>query len=93
MYNYVMYTSRIVPQWLSGWGLFGAVSVLGAYLYAGFDEEFGFTTVNVVLSVPIDLQEMALAVWLMAKGFNSSALRSIAPSTASSRSSASSITP
>jgi hypothetical protein len=81
MYNYVMYRSRLVPRWLSGWGLGGAVLSLVAYLYIGFTQDFGFTTVNNVLSAPIGLQEMVLAVWLIAKGFNLSAVRSIAPST------------
>ena len=81
MYNYVMYRSRLVPRWLSGWGLVGAVLSLVATIYVGFTQDFGFTTVKDVLSVPIGLQEMVLAVWLIAKGFNPSAVRSIAPST------------
>jgi hypothetical protein len=81
MYNYVMYRSRLVPRWLSGWGLVGAVLALVATLYIGFTQDFGFTTVNNVLHIPIGLQEMVLAVWLIAKGFNLSGVRSIAPST------------
>lgn len=81
LYNFVMYRSRLVPRWLSGWGLVGAVLSLVAYLYIGFTQDFGFTTVNNVLSAPIGLQEMVLAVWLIVKGFNQSAVRSIAPST------------
>ena len=80
MYNYVMYRSRLVPRWLSGWGLVGAVLSLVAIVYAGFTQDFGFTTVNDVFSAPIGLQEMVLAVWLIAKGFNPSSARSIAPS-------------
>lgn len=81
LYNYVMYRSRLIPRWLSGWGLVGAVLTLVAIVYAGFTQDFGFTTVNSVLMAPIGLQEMVLAVWLIAKGFNQSALPSIAPST------------
>ena len=81
MYNYVMYRSRLVPRWLSGWGLVGAVLILVATVHVGFTQEFGFSTVTNVLSAPIGLQEMVLAVWLIAKGFNPSAVRSIAPST------------
>ena len=80
MYNYVMYSSRLVPRWLSGWGLVGALLSLVALLYTGFTQDFGFTTVNNVLSAPIGLQEMVLAVWLIAKGFNLPAMRSIASS-------------
>jgi len=79
MYNYVMYRSRLVPRWLSGWGLVGAVLTLVAIGYAGFTQDFGFTTVNSVLMAPIGLQEMVLAVWLIAKGFNLSALSAVRP--------------
>jgi len=74
MYNYVMYRSRLIPRWLSGWGLFGAVLALVAIVYIGFTQDFGFTTVNNVLHIPIALQEMVLAVWLLVKGFDRSAL-------------------
>ena len=43
---------------------------LVATVYAGFTQEFGFSTVNTVLNIPIGVQEMVLAVWLIAKGFN-----------------------
>jgi hypothetical protein len=74
LYSYVLYRSRLVPRWLAGWGLVAGVLSLVATLYAGFTQDFGFTTVNNVLSAPIGLQEMALAVWLIAKGFSKPAL-------------------
>jgi Domain of unknown function (DUF4386) len=76
LYSYVLYRSRLVPRWLSGWGLVAGVLSLVASVNAGFTQEFGFTTATIVLSVPIALQEMALAVWLIAKGFDRSALAS-----------------
>jgi len=69
MYYYVLYRSRLVPRWLSGWGLVGAGLCLGATVWAGFTQDFGFTTVNTALNIPIGLQEMVLGVWLLAKGF------------------------
>ena len=74
MYYYVLYRSRLVPRWLSGWGLVGAGLCLVATVYAGFTQEFGFSTVNNVLNIPIGVQEMVLAVWLIVKGFNPSAV-------------------
>ena len=70
----MLYRSRLVPRWLSGWGLVAVVLSMVATLYAGFTQEFGFTTVNTVLNIPIGLQEMALAIWLIAKGFSKPAL-------------------
>ncbi len=34
-------------------------------VYAGFIQEFGFSTVNTALNIPIGLQEMVLALWLI----------------------------
>jgi len=70
MYYYLMYRSTIVPRWLSVWGILGVVVSLVATLYAGFTQDFGLATVSTALNVPIGLQEMVLAVWLIAKGFN-----------------------
>jgi hypothetical protein len=47
-----------------------------ATVYAGFTQEFGFSSVNTVLNIPIGIQEMVLAVWLLVKGFNASAVTS-----------------
>jgi len=74
LYSLVLYRSRLVPRWLSGWGLVAGVLSLAATLYGGFTQELGFTTVNNVLSIPIGIQEMVLAVWLIVKGFNRTAL-------------------
>ena len=76
MYYYLLFRSRLVPRWLSGWGLIGAGLCLVATVYAGFTQDFGLTTVNTVLNIPIGIQEMVLAVWLIAKGFDPRALSS-----------------
>jgi len=41
-----------------------------ATIYAASTQDFGFTTLNTVLNIPIGLQELVLAVWLIVKGFN-----------------------
>ncbi len=69
--NFVLYQSKLIPRWLSGWGLVGAVLVFVNYLL----ESFGVNPVE-ILFYPIALQEMVFAVWLIVKGFNSSAIAS-----------------
>jgi len=70
--NYVLWQTKLVPRWLSGWGLLGAGLAFATYL-AQF---FGFEPSD-ILFAPIGLQEMVFAVWLIAKGFDQSALASL----------------
>jgi hypothetical protein len=72
MYYWLMYQGRLVPRWLSGWGLAAVALSLVATLYGALTQDFGFTTLSTTLNIPIFLQEMVLAVWLIAKGFTPS---------------------
>lgn len=67
MYYVVLYRSRLVPRWLSVWGL-AALAVMGvAAVLAVLDDTL--VTEYVALALPIGLQEMVLAGWLLLKGF------------------------
>jgi len=79
MYYCLLYKARLIPRWLSGWGIVGIGLGVVATVYAGFTQDFGLATVNTMLNIPIGLQEMVLAVWLIVKGFNPSTVPSIAP--------------
>ncbi len=72
LYYYVLYRTRLVPRWLSGWGLAAGALSLVATVYSGFTQDFGFSTLNTVFNMPLALQEMVLAVWLLARGFSPS---------------------
>jgi Domain of unknown function (DUF4386) len=78
MYYCLLYKARLIPRWLSGWGIVGIGLGVVATVYAGFTQDFGLATVNTMLNIPIGLQEMVLAVWLIAKGFSAPALASVA---------------
>jgi hypothetical protein len=67
--NYSLYQSKLVPRWLSAWGFIGAVLLLAGHLLE-------YVNVNPlgILDLPIALQEMVFAVWLIVRGFNSTAL-------------------
>ena len=77
MYYAVFYRSKLVPRWLSGWGFLAAVSSLAAVLLSISGQIAPFSTVFIVLQLPIGLQEITLAVWLIVKGFNPSAVASL----------------
>jgi hypothetical protein len=64
MFYYLFYRSRLIPRWLSGWGLIGAVVYLAAGMMALFGTDWGF------LLALLGLQEMVMAVWLIVRGFN-----------------------
>ena len=68
-YYVVLYRSRLIPRWLSGWGLAGAtlVTISGLLVMFRLAEPLG--TTQTMLAVPIAAQEMVLAVWLIVKGF------------------------
>jgi hypothetical protein len=81
MYYVILYKSKLIPRWLSGWGILGAVLGLTATLLGSFNHDFSMNSVNTYLNVPIGLQEMVFAVWLIAKGFNRNALAALSTKT------------
>ena len=69
--NYVLYQSKLIPRWLSAWGLIGAALVL-LYGFVGMyklDPNM-ISSILTVLALSIAVQEMVFAVWLIIKGFN-----------------------
>jgi len=80
MYYLVFYRSRLIPAWLSVWGIAGAVLLMVAGILVIFDVIGPLSAGQVALAAPIGVQEMVLAVWLIVKGFNASALVSRQPS-------------
>lgn len=73
--NFVLYRARLVPRWLSVWGLVGATLWMAAGVLVLYGLE-PLSTSQTVLAIPIGVQEMALAVWLIVKGFNAAAVAS-----------------
>jgi hypothetical protein len=68
MYYYLFYRSRLIPRWLSGWGLLGGILYLASGIIALFGTDLGF------LLAVLGIQEMIMALWLIFKGFESSAM-------------------
>ena len=73
IFYYLLYQTKLVPRWLSGWGLIAIVPYLASGLLAMFGAITALSPIYGILQVPMGLQEMVLAVWLIVKGFNSSA--------------------
>ena len=71
MLYYLLFQSKIVPRWLSVWGIVAAPMMLVASLSLMFTGDPN-STFSTVLYAPMALQEMVFAVWLIIKGFSPS---------------------
>jgi len=74
--NYLLYQAKLIPRWLAGWGFIGAILYWAASLLVMFGLTHPFSTIHIILQAPLGLQELAFGIWLIAKGFNSSAIAS-----------------
>ena len=75
MLYYLLYVSRRIPRWLSVWGLIGVPPMLASGFSLAVTGDPN-STVSSIMYAPLALQEMVLAVWLILKGFNSTAVTS-----------------
>ena len=82
MLYYLLYQSKLIPRWISGWGFFAILLHIATSFLIMFNLTGAFSTINIVLNLPILLQEMVMAVWLIVKGFNPSAVASLSAKTA-----------
>jgi hypothetical protein len=77
MLYYLLYRSKLIPRWIT---VFGFIAIT-LHLVTGFLIIFQlmspFSTINMIVNFPIFLQEMVMAVWLIAKGFNPAAIASL----------------
>jgi hypothetical protein len=82
LYYVIFYRTKLVPRWISVWGLvFGILGIVSCALVSiGLIAPFG--TEQVVMVIPMLPQEIVLAVWLIVKGFNPSAIASLSAKTA-----------
>ncbi len=78
LFYYLLFKSKLIPRWLSGWGFLAAVLLsIGALLHM-FDI-FGAMPLMKAMAYfapPIGLQELVMSIWLIVKGFNPTAIAS-----------------
>lgn len=70
----LLYQSKLVPRWISVWGLIAIALHLTTGMLIVFGLQNEFSALNSIMNLPIFLQEMVMAVWLIAKGFNPSVI-------------------
>jgi hypothetical protein len=80
MYYTLFFQSRLIPRWLSGWGIVAIIMLTTACVLSLFSGNR--ITSYIPLAAPIAVQEIVLGVWLIVKGFNPSAIASLSAKTA-----------
>jgi len=68
MYYWLFYRSRLVPRWLSAWGLVAIASLVVSVVLVTSGVAEPMSQPQVLLAAPIFVQEMVLAGWLIARG-------------------------
>jgi hypothetical protein len=63
----LLYQANLIPRWLSAWGLIGTALVFVLGLVGMFGNFV------VYLAIPIAVQELVMALWLIVRGFNPTA--------------------
>jgi hypothetical protein len=70
----LLYRTKLIPRWLSGVGVVGAILYWSASLLVLFDLVEPLSTPHILLQAPLGLQEMVFAIWLIVKGFSAPAV-------------------
>lgn len=74
MYSYIFYKSKLVPRFIPIIGMSGAVLVFSCSILVMFDVIEQVSVWGGILALPVALNEMTLAVWLIIKGFNDTSI-------------------
>jgi hypothetical protein len=69
MFYVLLYRSRIVPRWISVWGLMAIPLYVAGDLLAMYGVFAANGSGQVLMFMPMAVQEMVLAVWMIARGF------------------------
>ena len=77
-FYYMLYQSRLIPRFISVWGLVAAIAVLATALIDMFGVSPGILE---YLGVLMLLNELFLGVWLIVRGFNPSAIAALSTGT------------
>jgi hypothetical protein len=68
MYYAIFYQSKLIPRWLSTWGIISVVLLFSMVLLIMFGREPSGSIL--LMAIPLALQEMVFALWLIVKGFD-----------------------
>ncbi|HYO44995.1 MAG TPA: DUF4386 domain-containing protein [Candidatus Limnocylindrales bacterium] len=70
LYGWLLYRTALVPRWLAGWGIAGALLTVAAAVLVMVGATAPMSTPHLALNLPVFAQEMVLAAWLIGRGFS-----------------------
>ena len=73
----LLYRGRLVPGWLAAWGFAGAVPYLVSGLLLALDRIEAVSPAMALLNLPLAVNELVVATWLIAKGYEPAALAAL----------------
>ncbi|MCB8983557.1 MAG: DUF4386 domain-containing protein [Ardenticatenaceae bacterium] len=80
MLYWLFYKTKLIPGWLALWGFMGAILYFAAAVANMLDPQHLPLSLGVkwgYLMIPLAIQEMFFALWLIVKGFNRAAIFSV----------------
>lgn len=77
MYYFVFFQTRLIPRWLSSWGLLGVTITIFSSILVMFRIIKPMSDAQVFMNLPIASQELVLAIWLIIKGFYSAEINRV----------------
>jgi len=67
--NYTFFKYKLLPKWLAVWGLIGVPLMFASGLLPMIESLSEYSGDINLLVIPLAIQEMVMAVWMIAKGF------------------------
>ncbi|MDN3649842.1 DUF4386 domain-containing protein [Reinekea marina] len=68
---YIFIKYKLAPLWLSYWGLLGNILAMFTSFLILFDAIDVISSTFIAMTIPLVIQEIVLAIWLIKKGLNS----------------------
>lgn len=67
---YILFKGKLIPVWLSIWGIIGNTLIMIASFLLLFELIEVVSTEYGIMTIPLVLEEVVLAIWLIIKGLN-----------------------
>jgi hypothetical protein len=71
MLYYILFKEKLTPKWLSIWGIISNTLIMTASFLLLYKLIEVVSTEYGIMTIPLVLQEVILAIWLIVKGLNS----------------------